>query len=71
MYKIAIIGAGIISDFHVQGWKNIPNIEIHTVVDLNEDLAKEKAEKQIIKKFYKILKLQSAIFVYLTSFTLK
>jgi UDP-N-acetylglucosamine 3-dehydrogenase len=51
MYKIAIIGAGIISDFHVQGWKNIPNIEIHTVVDLNEDLAKEKAEKWGAKNF--------------------
>jgi predicted dehydrogenase len=51
MYKIAIIGAGVISDFHVQGWKNISGAEITTVVDLNKDLAKEKAEKWGVKNF--------------------
>jgi len=51
MYVAAIIGAGTISDFHVQGWKNIPEVEIGYVVDINTDLAKEKADKWGIKNF--------------------
>ncbi len=51
MYKAAIIGAGTISDFHVQGWRNIPDVELSTVVDVNLVLAKEKAAKWEVKNF--------------------
>lgn len=43
MLKVAVIGAGVISDSHFEGWKNIPSVEVTAVVDLNEESRKRKS----------------------------
>ncbi|XEC97725.1 Gfo/Idh/MocA family protein [Paenibacillus tarimensis] len=43
--KIAVIGAGSISEAHLQAYANNQEAEIYAICDLNEERAKEKADK--------------------------
>ncbi len=45
MYNVALVGAGIISDSHFEGWQNIPDAEVKVIVDVNKKAAGEKAGK--------------------------
>jgi len=42
--KIGVIGAGSISEVHLEAYKNNPQVEIYAICDLNEQRAKKKAE---------------------------
>jgi len=42
--KVGVIGAGSISQFHFESYKNHDNVDIVAVCDLNGERAKEKAE---------------------------
>lgn len=50
--KIGLIGAGSISVSHLQAYKNNPNVELVAVCDLNEERAREKAERFGIPNVY-------------------
>ena len=54
MYKVCIIGAGMIANSaHIPAYKNLPrDCEITAVCDLSEKSAKECAEKNGIKNYY-------------------
>jgi len=41
--RIGVIGAGSISDLHLQSYANHPSVEIYAICDLNEGRAKAKA----------------------------
>ncbi|WP_424768465.1 Gfo/Idh/MocA family protein [Paenibacillus sp. sgz302251] len=41
--KIGVIGAGSISEFHLGGYKEHPEVEIYAICDLNEERARKKA----------------------------
>ncbi|HZG87717.1 Gfo/Idh/MocA family oxidoreductase [Paenibacillus sp.] len=41
--KIGVIGAGSISDVHLQSYANHPDVEVYAISDLNEERAKAKA----------------------------
>ena len=43
--KVGIIGAGSISEAHIKGYKALDNVELYALCDINEERAKEKAEK--------------------------
>lgn len=43
--KIGIIGAGSISQFHIHGYQQLPDVELTAVCDINEERAKLAAEK--------------------------
>lgn len=43
--KIGLIGAGSISGAHLDAYANHPDVEVYAICDLNEERAKEKAEK--------------------------
>ncbi|GGH84644.1 putative dehydrogenase [Pullulanibacillus pueri] len=47
--KVAIVGAGGVSESHVDGWKQCAHAEVVAVVDINEEQAKQKANKWGIK----------------------
>jgi len=51
--KIAVIGAGSISEMHFESYKNNNDVEIYAVCDLNEQRAQEKAQKYGAQKYYK------------------
>ncbi|MBS4206019.1 Gfo/Idh/MocA family protein [Lederbergia citrea] len=50
--KIGVIGAGSISEAHFQSYANNKKVEIYAICDLNEERAKEKAEKYGASKVY-------------------
>lgn len=50
--KLAIIGAGKISRYHLDALKNISCIDVAAICDTNEDIAKKRAEKYGITKYY-------------------
>lgn len=50
---VGMIGAGAISDVHLQSYTENNNAEIVAIADLNHVRAREKAEKYGAKKFYK------------------
>lgn len=50
--QIAVIGTGSISSFHLASYKNNPNANIYAVCDLNEERAKQAAEKYGATKVY-------------------
>ncbi|MED4911255.1 Gfo/Idh/MocA family oxidoreductase [Brevibacillus centrosporus] len=50
--KVAVIGAGSISDMHMQSYQNNEKAELYAVVDFNEERAKEKAEKFNARTYY-------------------
>lgn len=43
--KVAVIGAGSISDCHLQAYADNPDVEIYAICDLNEERAKDMAKK--------------------------
>lgn len=59
--KVGIIGAGGISAFHISGYKLLENVELYAVCDINEQRAKECAEKNnipyVFTDFNEMLKL--------------
>lgn len=50
--KVGIIGAGNISEYHVQGYKELPNVELVAVCDLDKEKAEEYADKHNIKNVF-------------------
>ena len=50
--KIGIIGTGSISDMHIQGYVKNPNVDLYAFCDLDEKLAREKAEKHSVKHVF-------------------
>lgn len=50
--QIGVIGAGSISDMHLGAYSKNENVEIYAVCDVNEERAKEKAEKYQVSKHY-------------------
>lgn len=51
MLKIGIIGAGTISEFHIESYKKNPDVEIAVICDVNEAGAKKRAEQYQIPKY--------------------
>ena len=51
-YKIGVIGAGSISEAHLNAYKQNPQVEIYAICDLNEERAKAKAEKYGASRIY-------------------
>jgi predicted dehydrogenase len=49
---IGVIGAGSISEAHLQAYVKNPNVVLYAICDLNEQRAKEKAEKYGAVKVY-------------------
>ncbi|GGI45185.1 oxidoreductase [Paenibacillus marchantiophytorum] len=43
--RIAVIGAGSISEMHLKSYQNNPDAELYAICDLNEERAQAKAEK--------------------------
>lgn len=52
MLKIGIIGAGTISEFHIESYLKNPDVKIVAICDVNIDGAKAKAEKYSIPEYY-------------------
>jgi predicted dehydrogenase len=50
--KIAVIGAGSISEMHLKSYQTNPDAELYAICDLNEERAKVKAEKYGITRVY-------------------
>ena len=50
--KVAVIGVGSISEVHVAGYKNNPNVELYAFCDINEKTLKEKGEKHGVTRLY-------------------
>ncbi|GIP38109.1 oxidoreductase [Paenibacillus sp. J31TS4] len=50
--KIGVIGAGSISQVHLDSYAKNPEVEIYAICDLNEERAKEKAAKYGATKVY-------------------
>ena len=45
--KVAVIGAGSISDCHLQAYASNPDVEIYAICDLNEARAAEMAKNMM------------------------
>ena len=52
MLKVGIIGAGSIADRHLKSYGNNPDAQVVAIADLNEALAKERAENFGIDRYY-------------------
>ena len=50
--KIAVIGAGSISDCHLQAYASNSEVEIYAICDLNEGRAQEMAKKYKASKVF-------------------
>ena len=50
--KVALLGAGYISDFHHAALKLLPNVEIRAICDLNRSLVQQFAEAKGIPNVY-------------------
>lgn len=50
--KVGVIGAGSISELHMGSYQNNPNVDMHAICDLNEQRAKQLAEKYGFAKVY-------------------
>ncbi|MDQ0915246.1 Gfo/Idh/MocA family protein [Paenibacillus sp. V4I5] len=50
--RVAVIGAGSISEMHLKSYQNNPDTELYAICDLNEERAKAKAEKYGITRIY-------------------
>jgi|SRR5436190_6670043 len=51
MLRIGIFGAGHLGKFHLNNWKDIPDIELVGFFDPNDDTAKEVADKYQLPRF--------------------
>ncbi|MBD3363248.1 hypothetical protein GF362_06005 [Candidatus Dojkabacteria bacterium] len=67
IYKGAIIGCGLIADYHARAYKFIENVTLHAVCDVNPKAAKRLAKNYNIPNVYKnaikLLKNKSIDFV--------
>jgi predicted dehydrogenase len=50
--KVAVIGAGSISEMHLKSYQSNPNVELYAICDLNEERARVKADKYGISRVY-------------------
>ena len=50
--QVGVIGAGSISEMHVSSYANNPNVRLVAIADLNEERAKDKAEKFGAERVY-------------------
>ena len=50
--KVAVVGAGSISESHLRSYHNNPHAELYAICDLNEERARAKAEKYGIPHVY-------------------
>ena len=50
--KIAIVGAGNISNFHIKGYLQNPNVELYALCDINEKTLMEQGRKYGIERLY-------------------
>ncbi|WP_408007815.1 Gfo/Idh/MocA family protein [Pseudalkalibacillus sp. A8] len=50
--KVGVIGAGSISEFHLQGYDLLPDVDITAICDLNLERANEKAVKFGVKHVF-------------------
>ncbi|MDQ0898764.1 Gfo/Idh/MocA family protein [Paenibacillus sp. V4I7] len=50
--RVAVIGAGSISEMHLKSYQNNPDAELYAICDLNEERAMAKAEKYGITRIY-------------------
>lgn len=50
--QVAVIGTGSISSFHLASYQNNPNAQLYAVCDLNEERAKQAADKYGATKVY-------------------
>ena len=48
--KLGIIGVGKISDLHIKGYKNMNNVEVTGIADINKKTLKEKARFWEVEK---------------------
>ena len=51
MFKVGVFGVGHLGKFHLNNWKEIPDVEIVGFYDPNDDTAKEVSEKYQIVRF--------------------
>ncbi len=50
--KVGIIGTGVISQLHLQAYKEIPDAKVIALCDVNENVVREKANNWAIEKVY-------------------
>ncbi len=50
--KVAVIGCGGISQYHLDGYKNIDGVEIYALCDINEKNLKSKGETYGVERLY-------------------
>lgn len=50
--KIAIVGSGNISEFHIKGYLRNPNVELYALCDINEEKLIAKGKKHGIERLY-------------------
>src|SRR5258707_7682912 len=52
MRRVVLVGAGVISQIHAEVIRNIPNVELHGVIDRRDTAAKALAEKWGISRVF-------------------
>jgi D-apiose dehydrogenase len=50
--RVAMVGAGMISEYHLRGWKKLPDVQLVAVVDPNPSHAARRAEQFAIPACY-------------------
>ena len=50
--KVAVIGVGGISEVHINGYKQLPNVELYAFCDINENTLKLKGERHGVTRLY-------------------
>ena len=50
--KVAVVGVGGISHFHIMGYKALPNVELYALCDLNENTLKQKGAQYGVTRLY-------------------
>ena len=50
--KVAVIGVGGISEVHINGYKQLPNVELYAFCDIDEKKLKVKGEKHGVTRLY-------------------
>ena len=50
--KVAVIGCGGISKYHLDGYKNIDGVEIYALCDINEENLKSKGAEYGVERLY-------------------